>query len=240
MSLVMPAVLPASKRDLEHALALFNAFPTLRMAQIDVVDGRFASPASWPYTDLARFERYAKSGELLPNAERIQYEIDLMCIDAEFNAGFWLSLGASRLTFHAESIPDLARFLASLRKHYGGDPDFSVDSFVTYGLALNIDTPLSFIEPYLSQISYVQFMGIKHIGKQGEPFDERVIDRIKHFREKYPHIPVQVDGGVSLETAKKLVPLGVTHLIVGSQIVHAKDPLAVFESIEALKSPYHV
>lgn len=232
MSLVVPAVLPTSKKDLEEKLAIFAQIPSVSRIQIDVVDGHFASPASWPYTAPLELRNQVMRGEMLPQLDRFEYEIDLMCLDAGHAAEAWLVLGATRLTFHAESTTDLPRFLASARKRYG--------AFISFGVAINIASDLALLESSLDVIDYVQFMGIERIGKQGQPFDGHVLEKIRVFRAQHPKIPVQVDGGVSLEHAKKLVALGVSSLIVGSVLLRASAPAATFAAFEALQSPYGV
>ena len=206
--------------------------------QIDVVDGRFATPASWPFSVQATKGRPAEldamvqKGEMLPQLGRFEYEIDLMCLDAEQAAEPWLAFGASRITFHAESATDLPRFLASARRRYG--------SFVSFGLALNVVSDLALIESCLDAVEYVQFMGIARIGRQAEPFDRRVFEKVRVFRERHPKFPIQVDGGVSLENAKRLITLGVSNLIVGSALLRASDPVAVAVAFEDLQSPFGV
>jgi len=232
MNLVTPAVLPSSYEDLEEKLNLFAQLPRISRVQIDVVDGKFASPASWPYTAPNELRALLAQDAMLPDLHHIEYEIDLMCLDAERAAHAWLMLGATHLTFHAESVTDLSRFLASARRTYG--------HIVSFGLALNIESNLSLIEPYLDQIEYVQFMGIAHIGRQGQLFDRRVLKKIRIFRKLHPKIPVQVDGGVSLENAKELLALGVSHLVVGSAILRAADPAAELAKLESLKSSFGV
>jgi len=51
---------------------------------------------------------------------------------------------------------------------------------------------------------------------------------------------LQVDGGVTLENARRLIMLGVSNLIVGSAILTAKNPVAEFAKFEALESSYGV
>lgn len=237
MGLVVPAVLPSSHKDFEEKLSLFAQIPSVSRVQIDIADGRFSSPASWPYTNPAELYEMIKRGEMLPHLERLEYEIDFMCLDAEQAAGAWLSLGASRLTFHAESATDLPRFLASVRKRYG---DGGLTPLISFGLALNIASDLALIEPCLSAVEFVQFMGIAQIGRQGQPFDRRVIEKIRAFRLRHPEITLQVDGGISFESAKELVALGVSNLVIGSAIVCAGDPSTAVAAFEELKSPYGV
>ncbi len=239
MSLVVPAVLPYSRENLEKKLALLALIPSVSRIQIDVVDGRLAAPASWPYTAPKELKAMVENGELLPSLDRIEYEIDLMSFDALRAAEDWLALGASRLTFHAESAVDLAQFFASARKRWsGGLASFS--SIVSFGLALTVGSNLALVRSCASAIDYVQFMGIMKVGRQGEPFDERVVEKIKAFRTLYPDLPLQVDGGVSLKNGKKLLALGVSNLVVGSGILRARDPAAAFAAFEDLEGPYGV
>ncbi|MFA5744844.1 MAG: hypothetical protein WC887_01380 [Candidatus Paceibacterota bacterium] len=237
MGLVVPAVLPTSKKDLEEKLELFSRIPSVSRVQIDVVDGRFVSPASWPYTALEEFRAMLAAGEMLPDLNRFVYEIDLMCLDIDDSIESWLALGVSRITLHAESVNNLPQLLASARRKYDAG---GLVSLISFGLALNIMSDIDLIEPCLSEIDYVQFMGIAHIGQQGQSFDERVYKKIRIFHARHPDVPIQVDGGVSLEQAKKLEALGVSNLIVGSAIVRASNPAAAAAVFEELQSPFGV
>lgn len=237
MRVAVPAVLPDSKKDFDEKLALLASIPQVFRIQIDVVDGRFASPASWPYfakatqgTPYPELEAMAQRRDLLPHLDRIEYEIDLMCLDTIRSADMWLVLGASRLTFHAGSTDDLPRLIALARKRYG--------DIVSLGVALTVESDLALIERVVAEIDYMQFMGIARIGLQGQPFDERVLEKVRVFRARYPDIPVQIDGGVSLANARKLLAFGVTHLVVGSTILRARDPAAALAALEMCQHRY--
>src|SRR3989344_2007186 len=232
MSIIVPAVLPSSHADIEEKLALIARIPSVSRVQIDVVDGKFAGPASWPYTTLKELRDMVERGEMLPYLDRFAYEIDLMCIDAEHVAEAWLAIGASRLTFHAESTTDLLRLLASARRRYG--------DFVSFGVALNLKSDLALIEQSIGEIEYVQFMGIARIGRQGQPFDRRVLEKVRVLHLRHPEVKIQVDGGVSLDNAQRLIALGVSNLVVGSALLSARDPAAALALFEALQGPYGV
>ena len=232
MSLVVPAVLPSSRKELEEKLALFSTFPAVSRVQIDVVDGKFASPASWPCAAPMEMREMVASGKMLPELDRIEYEIDLMCLDPEQAADAWLALGAVRLTFHAESVSDLPQLLARTREQYG--------HFISFGLALNIGSDLALLEQALGIVDYVQFMGIAKIGRQGQPFDRRVFEKIRAFHSRHRDMPLQVDGGVAFSNARQLSALGVGALIVGSGILKTSDPAAAMAAFEALQTPFGV
>ena len=233
MGLIVPAVLPTSHDDLAEKLRRFSTIPGVSHIQIDVVDGRFASPATWPYTAPGDMPAMIKKGDMLPHLDRIAYEIDLMCLDTERATEDWLALGASRLTLHAESIMGIPKSLGLLKRRFG-------DVSAVFGLALNVTSELSLIEPCLDQVEYVQFMGIASIGKQGQLFDRRVLEMIRLFRLRHPDMPVQVDGGVTYEVARELIGLGVTNLVVGSALLRAPDAAAELRRFEELQTPFGV
>lgn len=239
MSIVVPAILPTTRKDLEAKLASLAHIPSITRVQIDVVDGAFASPPSWPYVAPGELRDMVARGETLPRLNHVEYEIDLMCTDAEKVAGDWLALGASRLTFHAESTTDLRALLASMHRRYGSGEDFTSD-LISFGVAIDFESDLTLIEPYLELVDYVQCMGIAQIGQQGQPFDPRVLEQVGTFHTKHPDKVVQVDGGITLPHAKELLKLGVSNLVIGSAILRASDPIAAVEAFEALQSPYGV
>lgn len=233
MGLIVPAILPSSRLNLEEQLAFLTRIPSVTRIQIDVVDGHLATPASWPYSAPGEFEMMRRESIHLPYSDHITYEIDLMCLDAAQATGDWLALGASRLTFHIESIVGQKKFFASLRAKFGGD-------LITFGIALNVGSDIALIEPHLTYIGYVQFMGIAKIGQQGQPFDPRVLKQVRAFHVAHPEVPVQVDGGITLEHARELRAAGAGDLIIGSGILRAKDPIAALSAFEALENPYGV
>lgn len=230
MSTIVPAVLPGSRKELKEKLAVITRIDGVRRIQIDVVDGKFATPPSWPYNAPGELQDMAERGEMLPHLDRVSYEVDLMALDAEDTAGAWLMLGATRLTFHAESIPSLPQFFDRVRARYGD----ALHGLVSFGIAVNLGTDPALIESCLDRLEYVQFMGIGTIGRQGESFDPRALTRVRQFRERHPDVPIQVDGGVSLQTAALLLKTGATDLVIGSAIVKAADPAPAFAAFNAL------
>lgn len=238
MGIIVPAIIPTSKEDLEEKLSQLQGL--CEEVQVDIVDGKYARPASWPYTvEASEPSRMLAEGEMLPYAGEIGFEIDLMSTDPESVAGVWIELGAKRLTIHAESTRYLRRFLENARTMFGHDAGFA-SNFLSLGLAIGTETDLSLIDPFIDRIDYVQFMGIRTIGHQGEPFSPGVLIRIVAFRKKYPNIPVQVDGGVTLANAPSLLQAGVSRLVVGSALWKAPNLREQYRAFDALTEEYGI
>ena len=239
MSNIVPAVLPSSRKELEGKLALIAKATSASRVQIEVVDGHVATPTSWPYVVPGELHAMVERGEMLPLLDRFEYEVDLMCTDIEQAVEDWLALGATRLTFHFEGMTDPLRLLAKMRRQYGSDP-LSTTGVVSLGLAIDLATDLARVEPCLTHVSYVQCMGIATIGRQGAPFDARVLGKVRELHTRHPDLELQVDGGVSIENAKSVLMAGASFLVVGSAILGASDPTSAFLALESCKSPYGV
>ncbi len=216
---IIPAILPKDFAELEDKISF--VLGSVKTVQIDVCDGQFVPNSSWPYRKHDQtFDKILKEEEGLPGWEKLNFEIDLMVNKPEDVVENWVIAGASRLIIHVESKGDIAKALELVKDK------------VEVGLALNVETPLEVLEPFVAGISFLQCMGIDKIGFQGQEFDAKVIGKIKEIKMKYPDMIVSVDGGISLENAKNLIEAGADRLVVGSAIFEAEN---AFEAIQNFK-----
>lgn len=235
MTEIIPAIMPDTYEDLLSKAGRVKGLVPL--AQIDIMDGAFVKSKSWPYSEGGtrrepHFVQLMAQDEGMPFWEDLDYEIDLMIGEPEKHIDEWLPLGASRLIFHIESIKDMDMFWGhDMWKE--GARDIGGEKVVQLGLALNPDTSLDAILPYISKIDFVQCMGIAKIGYQGQPFDERVLEQINALRVAYPNLPISVDGGVNIDTARLLKDAGATRLVSGSAIFGAEHPADAIASLDA-------
>lgn len=238
MGVVIPAVLAHSRKSLEETLAKVDGL--VDHVQIDIVDGRFVGPATWPYTEPAELKAI-EEGAQFPYLGHFAFEVDLMIEQPEETIGTWINAGASKLLVHIESVRSMQKLIDCLANKYGHEKGFA-PGLLSFGVAMNIDTDPKVLEPYMDAIDYVQFMGIATIGKQGQSFDTRVVRKIEAFRKAYPDMPVQVDGGISRSTAPGLLALGVKKLCIGSALFQSNDipkELAALESLADEYGRYH-
>lgn len=98
-------------------------------------------------------------------------------------------------------------------------------------LALNPDTSIEAIEPFLQNLSFVQFMTIVP-GGQGRKLDKSVLKKIVLFKKKYPKVKIQVDGGVNKENLESVLKTGVDDIVIGSAIVKADDPVKALKEFQ--------
>ena len=226
MTEIIPAVLPKSFDDLrEHLERLQGA---VKQVQVDIVDGHFAHNKTWPYKDSATFEKVLSEEHGLPLWETFDFEFDLMVSDPVERVMDYVHAGASRIIVHikAEGAAAALQKLADLKSDDYGD--YSIKT----GVALMCDMQPDILNDLDGLYDFVQVMGIARVGHQGEPFDKRAIYLVERLRARWPHMHVQVDGGVSIENARVLAHAGSERLIVGSAIFTAEDPVAALETLK--------
>lgn len=205
MAEIIPAIMPQSTDDLEYKLAQVAAH--VSYVQLDIMDGKFVRAKTWPYmNDKGSFDALLTESEGLPFWDKVNFEIDLMVAKPEEVVDEWIIAGASRIIVHVESTQAIQDIIPLCRDR------------AELVLALNVETSMDTILPYLEDIQGIQFMGIATIGIQGEPFDERVLDKIREFHNAHPEVMLSVDGGVTLDNAHMLVEAGVQRLVSGSAI----------------------
>lgn len=225
---VTPAILVENFSELNEKLAKF--VNVTKMVQIDMCDGKFVPSISWPMgkNDQYSIEAILNEEDGIPFWDHLDFEFDLMVLNAHKQFDFFARLGARRIVFHleAEEEESFKDFLESM------DPYFKDN--IDIGIAINTTTDIARLDPFINHIDFVQTMGIEHIGYQGEPFDERVLKQIKELRNKYKELQISLDGSVNENTAPLLIEAGVNRLVIGSALLRSFDIRETVKEFENL------
>jgi len=228
MTEITPAVLAKDFNELNEKLSKFVNLVSL--VQIDICDGKFVPSISWPmnHSDQTSVERILNEEEGLPFWNDLDFEFDLMVLNAHKQFDFFMKLGAKRIIFHleAETENSFKEFLESMDPYYKDN--------IEIGLAINTTTSTDKLEPFINYVDFVQCMGIARVGFQGEEFDERVLAQIKDLRLKYPELKISIDGSVNENTARALLEAGANRLIIGSALLNSHDIREKIKEFEAL------
>ncbi|MEK7180627.1 MAG: hypothetical protein AAB706_04075 [Patescibacteria group bacterium] len=220
MKEIIPAIIPEDFFDLQGKMSRVIGLAPL--VQIDVLDGKLTPEPSWPYNveEDKNFLEITHGDKGFPYWEKLDFEVDLMVLDPFTLWEDWFNAGAKRIIFHIESKTNWETLIAEFKKH---SVEKDLPFYTELGFAINIDTPLEKLAPVISHADFIQCMGIARIGFQGEPFDERVIEKIKAIKSQYSEMIISVDGGVSLDNASALLEAGATRLVSGSAIFEDSD-----------------
>jgi len=220
----IPAIIPKNLEDLENKLSYVG--DSVPYVQIDICDGRLTPVGSWPYfSDREKvFDKILGQEQGMPSWDVFDFEIDLMVLNPMDEYEKWLQAGASRIVIHHKTLQPPEKNIFALIRERG----------VEVGMAFHVGDPLSWIEDLVDEIDFVQFMGIKRIGFQGEPFDHSVLENIKAIKAKFPDLVVSVDGGVNFDTAPLIAEAGADRVVVGSALFNHGDIRGAVDYFESL------
>ena len=145
-------------------------------------------------------------------------DVHLMIERPEGQIKQFAQAGADIITVHAEACPHLYRVVEAIKKLK-----------VRAGVSLNPATPLTLIDGVLPELDLVLLMTVNP-GFAGQAFIEEVLDKIAGLRrvldEKGFGAELEVDGGISVETAPKAVAAGARVLVAGSAIFNRRESVA--------------
>lgn len=215
MVLVCPSVLSADFTCLgEDCARVLNAGAD--MIHFDVMDGHFVDNLSFGLPVLETLHH------ALPQAVM---DVHLMISHPLRFVHRFAAAGADYITVHVETTDDLSATLAAI--HGCG---------CKRGMALNPDTPVEAVFPYLDQLELVLVMGVVP-GHGGQPFDPRALDKLRALRAECARRGVSpilsVDGGVKPgTTAPQCTEAGATALVAGSAVFGAKDASAAVRQLK--------
>lgn len=105
------------------------------------------------------------------------------------------------------------------------------------GVTLNPHTPVSLLEDIVQDVDMVLLMSVNP-GYGGQRFIEHSVEKVARLREmidsKGLNTMIQVDGGVNLQTGKRLVEAGADVLVAGSFVFKAADPIQTIKDLKAM------
>ncbi|MGI9118381.1 MAG: hypothetical protein ACR2IQ_02440 [Minisyncoccia bacterium] len=225
---IIPAILSKNFSDIEHNLA--QIVGGVSIVQIDICDGMFVQNRTWPFEGYgAKNQAYLKDHDIqtlekeetgMPYWDTMDYELDLMVQDPATILKDLMIIGPKRVVIHFDSIKNIdngpEEFFNNLDPFYKNQ--------IEIGLAVTSKNTLTEIENIIPHISFIQCMGIEHVGFQHQEFDTHILETIKTLRSKYPDMPISVDGAVNMGTIDDLIDAGATRLVVGSAIWETEIP----------------
>jgi ribulose-phosphate 3-epimerase len=104
------------------------------------------------------------------------------------------------------------------------------------GLTLEPQTPYTAVEPYLGDIDVLLIMSV-HTGLGGQPFIPEVLDKARAARADIDSrglaVELEIDGGISVETAPLAAAAGSDILVAGTAVFHRPDPAAAARALRA-------
>ena len=215
--LISPSLLAADFANLESEV---KRVQTAEMLHLDVMDGHFVPNISYGVPVI----------QSLRNKTDMIFDAHLMISHPHKYIDIFAKAGVDHITVHVESDGDINEWIKQIK-----------DAGCTVGLSVKPNTPVSEIYPYLSEIDMVLIMTVEP-GFGGQKFMHDMMSKIKDVKSEIvkigKNIHIQVDGGVSVDTAPIVVEAGANSLVAGTAVFKFKEGTDV--AIAKMKTNKHL
>ncbi|MDA0223225.1 MAG: ribulose-phosphate 3-epimerase [Proteobacteria bacterium] len=165
---------------------------------VDVMDGHFVPNLTFGPQAVKAFRPYVKTF----------MDVHLMIAPVDPYIEAYAEAGSDMITAHVEAGPHIHRTVQAIKAQG-----------VKAGVSLNPGTPLESIEHVLDMVDMVLIMTVNP-GFGGQKFIHSQVDKTRRLRAMIGDRPIhiQIDGGVTPETAPLVVAAGADVLVAGSAV----------------------
>jgi len=181
---------------------------------LDVMDGHFVPNLTFGHPVVAC---------LRPKIPDVMFDMHMMVA----NPGQWVSpmaeAGADMFTFHIEAEEKPGSLCRKIR-----------ESGMKVGIGLKPGTPVESVMEWVDMglVDMALIMTVEP-GFGGQKFMGDMMPKVRTLRDKYPHLDIEVDGGVSLQTIDQCSQAGANMIVSGSAVVKSDDPGNVIKQLRA-------
>jgi ribulose-phosphate 3-epimerase len=211
---IAPSILSADFAALGAAIAAVERGGA-DLVPVDVMDGHFVPNLTVGVPVVRSLRKVA----------RAPLDVHLMIEAPDRFVEAFVEAGAAMISVHAEVLPHLHRAIQVI-KALGARA----------GVALNPSTPVSALEEVAADVDHVLVMTVNP-GFGGQAFIDASESKIRRVRALLDsagnNAPIEVDGGIDITTAGRVVTAGASILVAGQAIFGTSDAGAATRALRA-------
>ena len=215
--LLAPSLLAANQSALREGVE-FAQTAGVQSLHLDIMDGHFVPNISFG-PDVVQ--------SLRENSD-LFFDVHLMLSNPNNHVESFIRAGADLITIHVEPEYPIEETINAIK-----------DRGVLAGIAINPETDVNAVMPYLKMVGLVLVMTV-HPGFGGQKLIASCLDKVRTIKEKQLELGlgfrIEVDGGVNLENAKMCVDAGADTLVCGTSFYQSEDSIAFHKQILGLKN----
>ncbi len=213
--LLAPSILSADFGHLDQVIDMINASEA-DWFHVDVMDGMFVPNISFGFPVMEALKKRAAK----------PLDVHLMIESPERYVEKFRAAGAHVITVHFEACRHLHRVIHQIK-----------ETGALAGVALNPHTPVTMLADVLEDLDLVLIMSVNP-GFGGQKFIYQAIPRVAQLKQMVmernlsPYI--EVDGGIGLQNAERVLQAGANVLVAGNSVLSAADPVSVVAQLKAI------
>ena len=213
--LIAPSLLSANFSHLAEDIDMINNSEA-DWLHLDIMDGVFVPNISFGFPVLQHVAKLCTK----------PLDVHLMIVQPEKFIPEVKALGAMMMNVHYETCTHLHRIVGAIH-----------DAGMKAGVTLNPSTPVCMLADIIRDVDMVLLMSVNP-GFGGQKFIEHTIDKVRQLRQLIEETGskalIEIDGGVNLETGKRLVDAGADVLVAGNSVFKADDPKDMILQLKSL------
>jgi len=213
--LVAPSLLSANFINLKADIEMLNASEA-DWLHLDVMDGVFVPNLSFGFPVI----------HSVAKVNTKPMDVHMMVVNPEKFISQVRDTGAMMMNVHYEACCHLHRVIQQIK-----------ETGMKAAVTLNPSTPVVMLEDIIGEVNMVLLMGVNP-GFGGQKFIEHCVEKVKTLklliRKNNLKTLIEVDGGVNLETGKRLVDAGADVLVAGSSVFKSENPLLFIHQLKSL------
>lgn len=212
---VAPSLLSANFGELRKDIEMINQSDA-DWLHLDIMDGVFVPNISFGFPVLRYVAQYSTK----------PMDIHLMIVEPQKFLSEFSELGVYSINVHYEATLHLNRVISEIK-------NLGIRAAVT----INPSTPISVLEDVIDDVDMVLIMTVNP-GFGGQEFIYNSLKKVRQLKqmilEHNSSALIQVDGGVTFQTAPMLVEAGVDVLVSGNTVFKAPNPIEAIRELKAL------
>ena len=214
-TIISPSMLSCDFANIQRDVEMINA-SSADWFHIDVMDGVFVPNISFGFPVLSAMKKHATK----------PMDVHIMIENPDAYIQDFKNAGADILTVHFEACRHLHRTIQAIKA-----------AGMKAGVALNPHTPVSLLSDVITDLDLVLIMSVNP-GFGGQKFIDHAVEKVKQTRSLIQatnsSVLIEVDGGVNLETGKRLVDAGANALVAGSFVFNSENPTQTIQDLKNL------
>jgi ribulose-phosphate 3-epimerase len=212
---ILPSILSADFARLAEEIAKVEQ-AGVRMLHLDVMDGHFVP-------NLTIGPPVVKS---IRKATRLTLDVHLMITDPDQFAPLFIEAGADQVSVHLEVCRHLDRTIRLIQSEGA-----------RAGVVINPATPVAMLDDVLDIADYVLVMSVNP-GFPAQRFIPNALKKVRDLdfrrKERRLQLPIEIDGGVTLDNIAEVVRAGCDWIVIGSTIYDSADPATTVARLQQL------